>query len=65
MVWIKSLTRIYSGPCILRPPIQPEKCGLKLTVCVLKWMDIYIENISMVPRMVSCKTAPSLKMEGS
>ncbi len=32
----------YSGPCILRPPVQPEKnIGLKLEV-VLKWKDIYI-----------------------
>ncbi len=25
---------------ILRPLIQPEKCGLKLKVVVLKWRDI-------------------------
>ncbi len=29
---------IYSGPCILRPPIQPEKYGLKLKM-VLKWIE--------------------------
>ncbi len=32
----------YSGPWILRPPIQPVKCGLKLKL-VLKWKDIYTE----------------------
>ncbi len=31
---------IYNDPCILWPPIQPEKCGLSLKV-VLKWRDIY------------------------
>ena len=29
------VTWIYSGPCILRPPLQPDKYGLKLEV-VLK-----------------------------
>ncbi len=28
----------YSGPCILRPPIQPGNCGPKFEV--LKWRDI-------------------------
>ncbi len=37
----------YRGPCILRPPVQEEKYGLKLEV-VLKWKDIYIENITVV-----------------
>ncbi len=37
----------YSGPCILRPPVQPTKCGLKLKV-VLKRRDIYIGNIRVV-----------------
>ncbi len=36
---------VYSGPCIIRQPIQPEKYDLKFEV-VLKWRDIYIENIS-------------------
>ncbi len=35
---------IYSGPCILRPPIEAATYGLKLKV-VLKWKDIYIGNI--------------------
>ncbi len=34
----------YSDPCILKPPVKPEEYGLKLEV-VLKWKDIYIENI--------------------
>ncbi len=39
---------LYSGPCILRPiTIQPEEYGLKLKM-VLKWRDIYIENITVV-----------------
>ncbi len=33
----------YSGPCILRSPLQPEKYGLKLEV-VLKRRYIYIET---------------------
>ncbi len=37
----------YSGPCILRPPAHPVKCGLKLKV-VLKWRDLYIENIRVM-----------------
>ena len=37
----------YSGPCDLRPPIQPAKYGLKLKV-VLKQRDIYNENIQVV-----------------
>ena len=45
---------IYSGPCILRPPLRPQNFDLKLEV-VLKWRDIYIENMRMVA---------SLKMEG-
>ncbi len=48
---------VYPGPCILRPPIQPEKCALKLKV-VLKWRDIYTEQI----RVVSLRAG--LKMEG-
>ncbi len=47
----------YSGPCILRPPLQPEKYGLKLQV-VLKWRDIYIENIRIMLLIAG------LKMEG-
>ncbi len=35
------------SPCILRPPVQPEKCGLKLQV-ILKWRNIYIEKIRLV-----------------
>ncbi len=31
----------YSSPSILRPPLQPEKYGLKLKV-VLKWRGLYI-----------------------
>ncbi len=28
---------MYRGPCFLRPPVQPEKYGLKLEV-VIKWL---------------------------
>ncbi len=49
---------MYSVPCILRPPLQPEKYGLKWEV-VLKWKDIYIENVTMVSLMAT------LKMEGT
>ncbi len=48
---------IYSGPCILRPPLQTDKYGLRLEV-LLKRRDIYTENI----RMVSLIAGP--KMEG-
>ncbi len=42
---------IYSGPSILRPPIQPERYRHKLKV-VLKCRDIYIKNIKFVSLMV-------------
>ena len=45
---------IYRGPCILRLPMQSEKCGVKLKV-VLKRRDIYIEYIRIVSLMVSLK----------
>ncbi len=40
--------------CLLRPPIWPEKCGLKLQV-VLKWKENYIENMRVVLPMVGLK----------
>ena len=43
----------YSGPCILRPPLQPDKYGIKLEV-VFKLRNIYIENI-MVSLIASLK----------
>ena len=43
MDWEDDSSR-YSGPCFLRPPIQPEKHGLKLKV-VLKWRDVYSQYI--------------------
>ncbi len=48
---------MYSGSCILRPPLQPGNCGVKLEV-VLKCRDIDAENI----RVVSLVSGP--KMEG-
>ncbi len=45
--FVNIVTCTHSGPCILRPPLQPEKYGLNLEV-VLKWRDIYIENIRIV-----------------
>ena len=53
---------LYSGPCILRPPIQPEKYGIKLKV-VLKWRDIYVAYISVYIRVVSLMA--TLKIEGN
>ncbi len=44
-------------PCILTPPIQTEIYGLKLKV-VLKWWNINIENIRLVPVIAG------LKMQG-
>ncbi len=52
-----------SGPCILRPLIQTEKCGLKLKA-VLKWRDTYIGNIWKVSVMAGRKIE-GLKIEGS
>ncbi len=52
----------YSGPCILRPPIQPEKCRLILKV-VLIWRDISIEIIKLVAGLKI--EEGRLKMEGS
>ncbi len=51
---------IYSCPCILRPPVQPEICGLKFKV-VLKWRDICTENIRLVSLIM---LIAGLKMEG-
>ena len=53
----------YSGPCILRPPLQPDKFGLKLEV-VLKWRDIYIENIRKVSLIASLKMEETVKWRG-
>ncbi len=49
---------MYSGPSILRPPLQPGKYGLKLEV-VLKWRDINTENI----RVVSLTSWSGFKIE--
>ncbi len=47
-----------SGPCILRPHLSQKKYSPELKV-VLKWRDIYIENVRVVSLMAG------LKMEGS
>ncbi len=39
--------KITSCPCSLGPTVQIAKCGFKFKV-VLKWRDIYIENMSCV-----------------
>ncbi len=52
-----------SGPCILRPPIQPEKCGRKLKT-VLKLRDICIENVRMASVMADLKPGGCLKSQG-
>ncbi len=59
MAVVSRQASLYSGPCILRPPLQPRKYGLKLEV-VLKWGDINTENI----RVVSLISDNSLKIEG-
>ncbi len=48
---------VYSGACILRPPLQPPKHGPNWEV-VLKWKDIYSESIRMVSLIAG------LKMQG-
>ncbi len=48
---------------MLRPPIQPEKCGLKFKM-VLKWNDVYIENIRVVPMMAGLKREGIVKWSG-
>ncbi len=45
---------ICSGPCILRPHVQLGSYGLQLKV-VLKWRDIYTENIRVVSLADGCK----------
>ncbi len=45
---------VYRGPYILRQPFQLDKYGLKLQV-VLKWRDVYTENIRMVSLMAGLK----------
>ncbi len=54
---------MYSGPCHLRPPIQPAKYGLKLKV-VLKWKDIYAENIQVVLLISGLKMQGIVKERG-
>ncbi len=54
---------IYSGPCILRPPFQLEKYGLKWEV-VLKWSDIYTENIRLVSLIAGLKMKGNVKWRG-
>ncbi len=51
-------TKLCSGPCVLRAPIQPGKYGLKLKV-VLKWRDNDIENI-----IIFVSLLPFLKLAG-
>ncbi len=61
---LSDMFRYYTcGPCILRPPIQPEKYGLTLKV-VLKGRDSYIANIRAVSLMVSLKIEVIVKWRG-
>ena len=60
------LCSCYSGPCIIRQPIQPQKYGLKLKV-VLIGRVVYIEHIGVLPLvmlMVGLKTERILKLRG-
>ncbi len=47
---------------MLRPPIQPEKYDLMYVV--LKWKDIYIENIRVLSLMVGLKIEGAVKWTG-
>ncbi len=58
-----TLGLVYSGPCILRPPLQPDKYGYKLEV-VLKWRDVYTENIRMVLLIAGLKMEGIVKWRG-
>lgn len=53
-----------SVPSILRPPIQPVSCDLKL-MAVLKWRDIDmgIENIIVVSLMDDLKIREIVKLD--
>ncbi len=53
----------YSGPCILRPPLQPGKYGLILEV-VLKWRDINTENIRVMALINGLKIEGIVKWRG-
>ncbi len=53
----------YSGPYILRPPLQPGKYGLKLEV-ILKWRDINTENIRVVSLISGLKIEGIVKQRG-
>ncbi len=54
---------MYSGLCILRPPLQPGKYGLKLEV-VLKWKDINTENIRVMSLLSGLKIEGIVKRRG-
>ena len=45
---------MFSGPCILRPPVQLKKYSLKLNA-ILKSRDVYTENIRMVSLVAGLK----------
>ncbi len=49
-----SYISVYSGSCILRPPMHPGKFGRKLKM-VWKQGDTYIENIGAVSLMLATK----------
>ena len=69
MYWVPSVLAagaclyMYSDPCILRPPLQPGKYGLKLEV-VLKWRDINTENIRVVSLISGLKIEGIVKRRG-
>ena len=53
---------MYSGLCILRPPILPEKC-LKLERG-LTMKDTYMQNTGQLPLKESLETEGGLTLEG-
>ncbi len=54
---------IYSSPCLLRLLLQPENFGIKLEV-VLKWRDIFAENIILVSLIAGLKMEGIVKWRG-
>ncbi len=53
---------LHIGPCILRPPIQTERCDLNVKV---QWRDNYSENITAVSLTSSLKMWGIVKWWGS
>ncbi len=55
---------MYSGLCILGPPLQPEKYTAFKVEVALKWRDVYIENKRTVPLIAGLKMEGTVKWKG-